>query len=158
MYGIIIQMITNTLITPSSRQMRYFAIAKRAASKSTFVRGGDGTKIAKISIGATIVDGNYTVSSGFNKRKTHPFQDARNKKNCDFVRVPNIHAEIDALIASKFHDVGGCEIFVYREYVDGTLANCRPCEACMDAIKNSGIKHLYYTTENGYHYERIGRG
>lgn len=30
----------------------------------------------------------------------------------------------------------------------------RPCPACMSAIKELGIKNIYYTTDNGYAYEK----
>lgn len=141
----------STLINPTTRQQRYFTIAKRNADKSTYLRMNSG----KIAIGAAIVKGNYVVSEGFNKRKTHTFQHTHNKRTFYLAPVPNLHAEIDALIYSRYNDLSGCEIFVYREMTDGTLGNCRPCRACMNALKDAGIKHIYYTTEEGYHYERI---
>ncbi len=109
----------------------------------------------KIAIGAAIVKGNYVVSEGYNKRKTHPFQHNHNLRAFYMAPVPNIHAEIDALIYSRYTDLSGCEIYVYRELHDGLLGNCRPCRACMNALKVAGVRHLYYTTEKGYHYERI---
>lgn len=140
-----------TLITPTTRRMRYFAIAKRNAKRSTYMRMNSG----KIAIGAAIVKGNYVVSEGCNKRKTHPFQSMHNHRAMYIAPIPNIHAEIDALIYSRYNDLSGCEIFVYREASDGTLATCRPCKACLNALKDAGVKHMYYTTERGYHYERI---
>jgi tRNA(Arg) A34 adenosine deaminase TadA len=109
----------------------------------------------KIAIGSAIVKGNYVIAEGFNKRKTHTFQHTQNKKTLYTAPVPNLHAEIDALIHSRYNDLTGCEIFVYREVTGGELGNCRPCKACMGALKDAGVKHLYYTTENGYYYERI---
>jgi deoxycytidylate deaminase len=140
-----------TSITPTTRQRRYFAVAKRNADKSTYMRMNNG----KIAIGAAIVNGNYVVSEGHNKRKTHTFQHTHNMRTLYLAPHPNLHAEIDALIYSRYNDLSGCEIFVYREMADGTLGNCRPCRACMSALKDAGIKHVYYTTEQGYHYERI---
>lgn len=140
-----------TIIKPTRRQMRYFHVAKRNAEKSTYMRMNSG----RIAIGAAIVKGNYVVSEGHNKRKTHPFQNMHNSRTFYLAPVPNLHAEIDALIYSRYNDLSGCEIYVYREATDGTLANCRPCRACMNALTDAGIKHLYYTTEKGFHYERI---
>ena len=45
-------------------------------------------------------------------------------------------------------------IFVYRESC-GKTRMCRPCPSCMKALKDRGIKHIYYTSENGYNYERL---
>lgn len=140
-----------TTISLSPRHQRFFGIAKRNADKSTYVRKGRG----KIGIGCAIVNGNYVVSEGVNKRKTHSVQQHYNNISEYFAPVPNIHAEIDALIKSRNHDLTGTEVFVYRELVGGSLGNCRPCRACMRALRDAGVKHIYYTTENGFHYERI---
>lgn len=145
-------------LTP--RQKRYFDLAKKQADKSTYLTGPEHSEIrrSKIAIGAVIVKGNYVIAGGFNKRKTHPLQRAHNIKATYKAPVPNIHAEIDTLIRTRMHDVSNCEIFVYRENMSGgggNLANCRPCKGCMNALKDAGVKHVYYTTEKGYHYERI---
>lgn len=143
-----------TLIIPTTRHKRYFAVAKRQAAKSTFSRNKI-NKTDNVRIGASIVKGNYVISKGVNKTKTHPFQQLHNNRHMAHIPYPKIHAEIDALIYSRYDDLSGCEIFVYREMVNGTLANCKPCNACRSAMKDAGIKHLYYTTEKGYHYERL---
>lgn len=31
----------------------------------------------------------------------------------------------------------------------------RPCASCMQAIKDLGIREIYYTTNDGYSYEKI---
>ena len=31
----------------------------------------------------------------------------------------------------------------------------RPCPSCMAAIKDMGIKHIYYTTNDGFVYENL---
>jgi deoxycytidylate deaminase len=139
------------IIIPSPRQQRFFSIAKRNADQSTYTRKGRG----KIAIGSAIVKGNYVVSEGMNRKKTHVVQQRYNDLSAYFAPIPNIHAEVDALIKSKHHDLTGTEVFVYRELVNGTLGNCRPCRACMRALKDAGVKHIYYTTEQGFHYERI---
>lgn len=134
--------------------MRYFMVARRSAMKSTYIRHKE-MNSGKIKIGAAIVKGNYVISSGFNKIKTHPLQQLHNKRVACPAPSPRIHAEIDALIYSRYDDLTSCEIFVYRESSDGMLANCRPCSACSNALKDAGVKHIYYTSERGYHYERI---
>lgn len=32
---------------------------------------------------------------------------------------------------------------------------CRPCNACLYAIKQAGIKTIYYTTKDGYVKEEL---
>lgn len=140
-----------TTITPAARIKRYFNLARTNADRSEFTR----TRGTKVKIGAVIIKGNFVVSEGCNRLKTHTFQHVSNKNNGYMAPVPNIHAEIDALIKSGRHDLTGAEVFVYREFVSGELANCRPCPSCMDALVKAGVKHIYYTSEAGYHYERI---
>lgn len=143
--------IKSTLIIPSTRHMRYFLIAKRNADRSTYMRLTNG----KIAIGAVIVKGNYVISEGHNKRKTHTFQHVHNTKALYKAPTPNIHAEIDCLIQSRFNDLSGCEVYVYRDLVIGGLGDCRPCAACMNALVDAGVRHVYYTSTSGYHYERL---
>lgn len=135
----------------TGRQRRFFDLARQASLKSNFVRVGG----SKVRIGAIIVNGNYTVSEGYNRQKTHTYQYYLNKSSGYIAPVPNIHAEMDALIRSGKHDLTGAEIFVYREFLNGQLANCKPCRSCMIALKKAGVRHLYYTNESGYNYERI---
>lgn len=37
----------------------------------------------------------------------------------------------------------------------GVFKLARPCPSCMAAIRDIGIKHVYYTTDDGYAYEKI---
>lgn len=145
-----------TIIIPTTRQKRFFLVAKRNSEKSTYSRWNRTNGQGRISIGAAIINGNYVISEGHNKTKTHTFQHLHNRKYLNYnAPAPRIHAEVDALIYSRYNDLSGCEIFVYREMADGTLGNCRPCPACMGALKDAGIKHIYYTSEQGYHYEKL---
>lgn len=78
------------------------------------------------------------ISKGFNQMKTHPK-----------VTHPwkNTHAEFNA-IAKARRDLEGCEIYVYREHKNGTLANSKPCDYCMELIKRSGIHKIHFTDDN----------
>lgn len=141
------------IIDPTTRQKRYFTLAQTAANQSSF-RATISNK--SFAIGCVIVNGNYVVANGFNKNKSHPIQHQNNIKSLHYdAPFANLHAEIDALIRSRYHDLTNCEIYVFRQNANGNLANCRPCPACMNAIKNSGIRHVYYTNDNGFNYERI---
>jgi len=139
---------------------RYFDLAKDVSKLSDYNK-------KNIKIGAIIVYKNKVVASGYNTSKTSPIQMKYNKyrEKVDPLRdynandhLPSLHAEMKALIDTKDMDIdwNKASIFVYRDSNnDGTIRNCRPCCACMKALKDKGIKNIYYTNENGFNYERI---
>lgn len=95
--------------------------------------------------GAVIVHKNRIISSGFNRlktspRSTHAFQ--------------QIHAEMDAIFKSRV-DLKKCTMYITRETKDGRLAESRPCPACMEVIRASGIKKVFYSTNNGFKGEDV---
>ena len=67
------------------------------------------------------------------------------------------HAEVSALSKARFLDIDFCKstLYVYRELANGHKAMARPCPACMRYIREMGIKHIVYTTNDGVAEERI---
>ena len=135
---------------------RYFKLAKNASSFSDY---------PKINIGAIIVYKNQIISVGYNICKSNPTQMRYNMyrnmngRNYD-VRARNnfLHAEMKCLIETKDVDIdwSKASIFVYREHCDGSKALSRPCPSCYQAIKERGIKNIYYSIDNKhYGYEKI---
>lgn len=131
---------------------KYFKLARNASKFSDYPR---------IKIGAVVVCKNKVVSVGWNTTQSHPLQKYYNKyRNVDGreydveLQSNGLHAEMMA-IRHLNGDLSKCSIFVYREYKDGSTGLCKPCQACLCALKDVGIKNIYYTTENGYNYERI---
>lgn len=61
-----------------------------------------------------------------------------------------MHAEVAALVKvkdwSKAH-----RIFVTRYTKDGKPANAKPCQICQHIIRQTGIKHVDYTTGEEEH-------
>lgn len=96
-------------------------------------------------LGAVIVRGNKIISVGFNKNKTHT------KSNHAWKRL---HAELSAIIKAK-QDITNCSIYVYRETKNGDLGMARPCESCMEAIREAGINKIFYSTPHGYLEESV---
>ena len=47
------------------------------------------------------------------------------------------------------------KLYVYRTRCDQEYGIARPCPSCMAAIRDLGIRHIYYTTNNGYAYEEV---
>lgn len=106
----------------------------------------------EIHIGASIMKKKRVLALGFNQPKTHPRQQYFNRLRDEFNPVWKgfLHAEIDALRhVDNPDDLVGATIYVYREYHDGKLSMCRPCKACMAAIKKAGIKTIIYTSRDG---------
>ena len=98
------------------------------------------------------------ISSASNSNsKTHPLQKKYNKYRFTDEGDHKQHAELAALVPliRDGIDLSNAAIYVYRAHKNGTLAMSRPCPSCMQLIKDVGIKRVFYTTENGYAYEKI---
>ena len=137
---------------------KYFKLAKNVSELSDYNK-------KNIKIGAVLVYKNRIIGTGYNTNKTSPIQMKYNKyretdeNNRSYVaeeHLPFLHAEMSCLLGAKDLDIdwNKASIFVYRES-DGKLRNCRCCSACMKALKDKGVKNIYYTTEDGYCHEKI---
>lgn len=62
----------------------------------------------------------------------------------------SLHAELAAIINART-SLKGSSILVARS--TGSMA--KPCPSCMAAIKEAGIKNVYYTTGKGVDKERV---
>lgn len=142
-----LRMKENSLLT--ARVQKRFALARAAANLSPFPR---------VKIGAVIIDKSGEVLAvGCNKQKSHPLQAAYNeRRELDTPDIPHwIHAEIDALVKARHVNLSGGSIFVYRETRRGELAMSRPCGACMTALRDAGIRRIFYTTSHGFALEEL---
>lgn len=90
---------------------------------------------------------------GCNCEKSHTIQHRYDRKMNYHGERAKLHAEIAALISSGRVDLTGAEIYIYREDKHGNLASCKPCVSCHQALKDAGVRHVYYTTKEGYAYE-----
>lgn len=129
---------------PTTREMRWFKQAKRESKKSTH---------DKAHIGAVIVIGNYVVSRGFNKKKTHPFQARLDREQNYHCPNAKLHAEVSTLLNSGKTDLSNAEIYIYREDKHGRIANSKPCVSCTEALRLAGVREVFYTTTEGYAFE-----
>lgn len=115
----------------------------------------------KTHVGCVITYKNRIVSYGCNSEKTHPMQKKYNQFRHDWWDCAKsshkLHAEMAALATLDIAEFNSSSIRIYvsRKRKDGCHGMSRPCEACMAAIKDFGIKHIYYTTDDGYAYENI---
>lgn len=133
-------------------ERRYFNLAKAAAECSQH---------PKFSIGCCIISAHKIISVANNQIKSHPIQKKLN--NLRFYDINDtskdlLHAELAAILkVTNKEDLVGAVIFVYREDRNGHIACCRPCPACMQKIKEVGIKVIYYTTRDGICKEYLSK-
>jgi deoxycytidylate deaminase len=111
-------------------------------------------------VGCVAVIGNKVFATGFSQHKTHPLQMYYNRFR-DFSSQTDIehkmHAEMVVIsqLRMKNIDFSKISIYVYRLCRSRDAGIARPCNACMRALKNLGIKNVFYTTDFGYAYEHI---
>lgn len=128
--------------------MHYFDKASKVAEISDF---------AKINIGCVAVYQGTIIGVGFNTNKTHPMQKKYNRYRNGENFIPKLHAEINCLNSIRYLDINFSKVklYIYRKRKSAKYGMCRPCPSCMAAIKDLGIKHIYYTTDKGFVYERM---
>lgn len=132
---------------------KYFSKARQAAMVSDYHH---------VHIGCVAVYHGNVISVGFNCNKTHPVQKMYNRyRNNEDTNdlLPKLHAEINCLNSiNHLHiNFSKVKLYIYRIRKDQPYGLSRPCPSCMAAIKDLGIRDIYYTTNNGYVYERIGK-
>lgn len=134
---------------------KYFQKARQVANISDY---------HKTHLGCIAVYHGQVIGIGCNCNKTHPTQKYYNRyrKNDDRL-LPKLHAEISCLNGIKHLDINFSKVklYIYRIRKDQPFGMARPCPSCMAAIKDLGIKDIYYTSNEGYvseHIENVERG
>ena len=136
---------------------RMFAEARKVAKTSSF---------ENFHMGCVIVYKKHIIGAGSNSDKTHPMQAQYNKYR-KFNKTRNgikhsLHAEIAALNSISYPvglqvDWEKIKVYIYRICPGKKRGHglARPCEGCMRALKDLGIRHIYYTGEESFIYERL---
>lgn len=128
---------------------KYFNKARQVASVSDY---------NKQHLGYVAVYQGQVVGLGCNCNKTHPTQNYYNRyrKQTDDM-LPKLHAEINCLNQIKHLNINFSKVklYIYRIRKDQPFGLARPCPSCMAAIKDLGIRDIYYTTNDGYSYEKL---
>jgi deoxycytidylate deaminase len=88
-------------------------------------------------MGAVIVDKGTPISVGCNQCKSHPL-----------AKWNGLHAEVQAIHTSGKNRIRGSSVFIYRERKSGLPAMARPCCDCMNALREFGVRWVYYTTND----------
>lgn len=132
-----------------------FKVARECSLKSDYT-----SNCSSARVGCVIVYKNTILTKSFNSNKTHTIQAKYNKwrysEEAARKYLPSkVHAELSGLQRIKYLDIdfSKVHIYIYRETKDGRLAMARCCPSCMAAIRELGIKHLHYTTNDGYCHE-----
>lgn len=131
--------------------MRYFQKARQTAETSDYKR----THVGCIAV----YQGNI-IGIACNTNKTHPMQKYYNRYRYHpqiSYFYPKLHAEINCISSIHNLDINFSKVklYVYRTRCDQEYGIARPCPSCMAAIKDLGIRHIYYTTDDGYAYECV---
>ena len=131
---------------------KFFNKAKHAANISDY---------PKIHVGCVAVYHGSVVGVGYNCVKTHPLQERYNRyresgHHCGWF-APKLHAEINCINSIRNLELQRSKIrlYIYRQRIDQDFGEARPCPSCMAAIRDFGIRDIYYTTDSGYCYERL---
>ena len=131
----------------SNTDYKYFQKAHQIATISDY---------KKTHVGCVAVYQGQIIGLGCNCNKTHPVQKKYNRYRKDLM-LPKLHAEISCLNQIKHLDINFSKVklYIYRIRKDQPYGLSRPCPSCMAAIKDLGIRDVYYTTNAGYVYEKL---
>lgn len=128
---------------------KYFAKARQTAMVSDY---------KNIHVGCVAVYQGNIIGIGCNCNKTHPTQKFYNRyRNASDSMLPKLHAEINCINQIKNLNINfpKVKLYIYRIRKDQLFGLSRPCPSCMAAIKDLGIRDVYYTSNDWYVYERI---
>lgn len=137
------------LLMISNSDYKYFKKARQAASISDYY---------KAHLGCVAVYQGQVIGIGYNCNKTHPKQQYYNRYRIKSDSMPaKLHAEISCLnsINNLNINFSKVKLYIYRIRKSQPFGMSRPCPSCMAAIKDLGIRNIYYTTNDGYAYERL---
>lgn len=133
----------------TAHDIKLFDKAKKIASVSDF---------SKIHVGCVAVYHGKIIGVGCNTNKTHPIQKYYNQfRDSSEIFIPKLHAEINCLNQIKNLNINFSKVrlYIYRIRKDQPYGMSRPCPSCMAAIKDLGIREIYYTSNDGFIYEKI---
>ena len=109
---------------------------------------------SKKKVGALLLHKNKVITQGVNQdTKSHPLQ-ARLAEAVGLGEKIYLHAEISALVKCK-SEVDTIVVARLGGHSGDEIRNAKPCKICELAIREAGIKNVYYTMNDGFLYEYI---
>lgn len=135
----------------SNSDYKWFYKAEQMAHVSDF---------KKQHIGAVAVYHGQLIGVGCNTNRTHPLQKYYDDKTRRFKEngckcAHKLHAEMAVLSSIKNLDIdfSKVKLYIFRQRKDIKRGLARPCPSCEAAIRDLGIKNVYYSTNGGFAYE-----
>ena len=131
---------------------RYFEFARAASQKASYT----GSHNFAPAIGAVAVYKGSILGTACNSNKTSTLQKKYNKYRFKEANtLDKTHAEVALVqkirwLCGDSIDWAKVEIYLYREYKDGSLAPSAPCPSCEKMFRDLGVRKVHCTTENGY--------
>lgn len=120
-----------------------YLFAKKASEKSDFYRNHTG---------AVAIYNGSVIAEGWNSEKTSPLQARYNDlRGFDSYKYrASLHAEMMVISKIRYLDIdfSKVQLFVWRGKEQPRLS--KPCEACEKAIREVGIKKVFYTGNDSY--------
>jgi tRNA(Arg) A34 adenosine deaminase TadA len=103
-------------------------------------------------VGALLLHKNKVITQAVNQdTKSHPLQ-ARLADMVGLKEKIYLHAEISALVKCR-SDADTIVVARLGGHGGDEIRNAKPCPICSLALKQAGIEHIYYTTDEGFLYE-----
>jgi hypothetical protein len=115
----------------------------------------------RIHVGCVAIYQGRIIGTGCNSNKTHPIQYHYNRYRKNIYKqsyfVPKLHAEINCLTSIRQLNINFSKVklYIYRTRYDQEYGLAKPCPSCMAAIQDLGVRDIYYTTNDGFAYEKI---
>lgn len=135
---------------------RFFKFAREASKKADYC----GSNASAPAIGAVAVYKGSIAAEAWNTNKTSPLQARYNvyrfnnpslpaKQHCENLLVQRLRWKFGDSI-----DWNKVDIYIYREYKDGSLALSRPCQSCQQLLLDLQVHSVSYTAPGGYVEEK----
>lgn len=103
-------------------------------------------------LGAVAIYNNKVLAYGWNSKKTSSLQA---KYNCErgfdgYAYPSSIHAEMMVISKIRYLDIDfkDVKLFIWRGKHNPRLS--KPCAACEKALRDLGVKHIFYTGDDSY--------
>lgn len=133
-------------------KQRFFKFAKMAAQNADYT----GSNKNAPAIGAVAVYKGSIVASAWNTNRTSPLQKKYNTYRFNSENYPaKTHCETMLIqrLRWKFGENiqwDKIDIYLYREFKNGKLADSAPCNSCYHMLIDLGVKRIFYSTVHGY--------
>lgn len=125
------------IITELNNHTRYFNVAYNQALLSEGVRSN------RFRLGAVLAYKGQILKAKPNCQRTHA-------KLNRIYKWPFLHAEANVILSLGMDNCEGLNLYVLRILKNNHIALAKPCDDCQKLIDYVGIKHIYYTTNDGW--------